>query len=178
MLWLIVWTFVALAGYLEYTLPLPRRSIDATPVHGYHPPVVSCANQLLLLSSSPQFYDLLRLFEYGGFPPESNYLFLGDYVDRGKQSLEVICLLMVRFSYHVMWHLFACRAFYRSYLHESTISSFPVPTDTIPWNHVSTSAVPEDIVKSPLSPPATSPKINLIAPLLVLTNPPASSSYY
>ena len=41
-----------------------------------------------------QYYDLLRIFEHCGYPGTYNYLFLGDYVDRGKQSLETICLLL------------------------------------------------------------------------------------
>lgn len=47
-----------------------------------------------------QFDDLIRIFDILGYPPSSNFLFLGDYVDRGKQSLETILLL---FCYKVKY---------------------------------------------------------------------------
>lgn len=40
-----------------------------------------------------QLTDLLRLLKIGGLPPQTKWLFLGDYVDRGTQSVETICLL-------------------------------------------------------------------------------------
>ena len=47
-----------------------------------------------------QYQDLMRFFDLWGIPNDSgdiesyDYLFLGDYVDRGAHSLETICLLM------------------------------------------------------------------------------------
>ncbi|RCN52016.1 phosphoprotein phosphatase 1 [Ancylostoma caninum] len=59
------------------------------------PPMVELDSPVRICGDTHgQYPDLLRIFSKGGFPPLSNYLFLGDYVDRGKQNLEVILLVI------------------------------------------------------------------------------------
>ncbi len=41
-----------------------------------------------------QFHDLLEIFKISGHAPDTNYLFLGDYVDRGYYSVETVCMVI------------------------------------------------------------------------------------
>lgn len=41
-----------------------------------------------------QIHDLVEVLRTGGLPPQSRFLFLGDYVDRGKHGIESILLLL------------------------------------------------------------------------------------
>lgn len=55
-----------------------------------------------------QYSDMLQLLKLGNLPPKSKYLFLGDFVDRGDNSIEVVILLFCLKILHPQ-HIFMIR---------------------------------------------------------------------
>jgi len=62
--------------------------VEESNVQRVDPPVTICGDV------HGQFYDLKELFKHGDDCPQTNYLFMGDFVDRGFYSVETFLLLL------------------------------------------------------------------------------------
>ena len=91
---------IALLGYPAYALPLfTEKQLmnlcdSAKRVFQSHESIGSLSGEWIIVGDlHGSIHDLIRILALNEPPPLKNYLFLGDYVDRGEYSIEVISLL-------------------------------------------------------------------------------------
>lgn len=68
---------------------------EATLIFQEEPNVCTLKDPVVIVGDiHGQYYDLVKVLQLGGEPGNNNYLFMGDYVDRGPFAVEVVLLLL------------------------------------------------------------------------------------
>lgn len=59
-------------------------------------PIIKLSTPIIIVGDlHGNIFDLIRIFRKFGYPRTTNYLFLGDYVDRGEDQVDTMCLLLL-----------------------------------------------------------------------------------
>lgn len=92
--WKMVKQFLLREGYIgkEAAVKVTKQCID---ILKKEPNLLYIEEPIVIVGDlHGQYYDLCHMLDKAGTPSDINYLFLGDYVDRGIYGVEIMLLLM------------------------------------------------------------------------------------